>query len=53
MISDWEVNWIRNNPQHYDSKGHSEAVILNIDKRLKIVELEKQIEDLKKELGIK
>lgn len=53
MISEWEVNWIRSNPQHYDSKGHSEAVILNIDKRLKIVELEKQIEDLKKELGIK
>lgn len=52
MIGEWEVNWIRNNPQYYDSKGHSEAVILNIDKRMKITELEKQIEHLKKELVI-
>lgn len=48
MISEWEVNWIRNNPQHYDSKGHSEAVILNIDKRLKITELEKQVDIFEK-----
>jgi len=52
MISEWEVNWIRNNPQHYDSKGHSEAVILNIDKRLKITELEQQVKKYKEQLGI-
>jgi len=52
MTSDWEANWIRNNPQYYDSKGHSEAVILNIQKRKKIAELEQEIRKYKEELGI-
>lgn len=52
MTSDWEANWIRSNPQHYDSKGHAEAVILNIQKRKKISELGQEIKKYKKELGI-
>lgn len=52
MTPDWEANWIRSNPQHYDSKGHLEAVILNIKKRKKIAELEQEIKKYKEELGI-
>lgn len=52
MISQWEKDWIRNNPQYYDSKGHLEAVILNIEKRLIILDLQKQIDTYKKDKNI-
>jgi hypothetical protein len=43
MINAWEANWIRESPWYYDSEGHSEAVILNIEKRKRIVELEQEL----------
>ena len=52
MITRWEKDWIRSNPHYYDSKGHLEAVILNIEKRLVISELQKEIDIYKKELKI-
>jgi hypothetical protein len=52
MTEDWEANWIRQHPQHYDSKGHAEAVILNIEKRKRIVELEQGIKMYKERLGL-
>lgn len=52
MTTRWEKDWIRGNPHYYDSKGHLEAVILNIEKRLVISELQKEIDIYKKELKI-
>ena len=52
MTEDWEATWIRQHPQHYDSKRHSEAVILNIEKRKRIVELEQEVKLYKERLGI-
>lgn len=52
MMSQWEKDWIRSNPHWYDSKGHLEAVILNIEKRLIISDLQKQIDIYKRELNI-
>ena len=49
---EWEAAWIRNNLNRYESRGHAEAVILNIQKRRKIVELEQQVKKYKEQLGI-
>ena len=49
---EWEAQWIRDNLHRYESRGHAEAVILNIQKRKKIVELEQEVKQYKKELGI-
>jgi len=51
-VNDWEAIWIRQHPEYYDSKGHSEAVIGNIEKRKRIVELEQEIKMYKERLGI-
>jgi hypothetical protein len=52
LTEDWEANWIRQHPDYYDSKGHSEAVILNIEKRKRMVELEQEIKMYKERLGL-
>jgi hypothetical protein len=46
----WELAWVDDNPQFYDSPKHAEAVKRNIEKRYKILELEARIKELEKEL---
>jgi hypothetical protein len=46
----WEACWIRDNLNRYESKGHAEAVILNIQKRLVIDSLVKENNELRKQL---
>ena len=47
----WEACWIREHLHLYESKGHAEAVILNIQKRLIINALVRENTELKKQLG--
>ena len=50
MNKNWEACWIRDNLNRYESKGHAEAVILNIQKRLVIDSLVKENNELRKQL---
>lgn len=47
---DWESNWILSNIEMYHCIEHAEAVILNIEKRKKIIDLEKLVEQYTVEL---
>lgn len=47
---DPEFEWINNHPEYYDSKLHMESVKGNIQKRKQIQCLEKQIDELEKEI---
>lgn len=42
----WEIDWVRNNFNQYDSKQHSESVVQNIIKKYYIKQLEKSNDDL-------
>lgn len=46
---EWELKWIDEHLDRYDSIGHAESVKRNIEKRYKILELEAHIKQLEKE----
>ncbi|WP_415906844.1 hypothetical protein ACMXYX_17955 (plasmid) [Neptuniibacter sp. QD72_48] len=43
---EWEIQWIRENVDRYDSPLHAEAVIKNIEKRYLLAEKDKYIAEL-------
>lgn len=45
----WESKWIMNNQKRYEGLMHQKAVIGNIEKRHKILELERKIKKLESE----